>query len=140
MWETIDFVLNGFVFLLLGFQLPYILAGIHLHHLGRLVLLGLLFSGVVILLRFVWVYPGAMLSYAIRRRLLHQPEPLPSPKALFIVGWAGMRGVIALAAAISLPRMLDSGASFPRAQLDDLPYILRDFCDPCACKGSRCLR
>jgi monovalent cation/hydrogen antiporter len=112
-WEMIDFVLNGFVFLLLGFQLPYILAGIRTHHLGKLVLLGLLFSGVVILLRFVWVYPGAALSYAIRRRLLHQRETNPNPKALFIVGWAGMRGVVALAAAISLPRVLDSGDPFP---------------------------
>ncbi len=123
-WEMIDFVLNGFVFLLLGFQLPYILAGIHTHHLGKLVLLGLLFSGVVILLRFVWVYPGAMLAYAIRRHLLHQPEPLPNPKALFIVGWAGMRGVIALAAAISLPRMLDNGDSFPGRNL----MIFLTFC------------
>jgi CPA1 family monovalent cation:H+ antiporter len=112
-WEMIDFVLNGFVFLLLGFQLPYILAGIRTHHLGKLVLLGLLFSGVVILLRFIWVYPGAALSYAIRRRLLHQPETLPSPKALFVIGWTGMRGVVALAAAISLPKLLDSGAPFP---------------------------
>jgi len=112
-WETLDFILNGFVFLLLGFQLPYIQAGIHTHHLGKLVLLGLLFSGVVILLRFVWVYPGAAISYAIRRRILHQPETLPSPKALFILGWTGMRGVVALAAAISLPKLLDSGAAFP---------------------------
>jgi monovalent cation/hydrogen antiporter len=112
-WEMIDFVLNGFVFLLLGFQLPYIQAGIHTHHLGKLVLLGLLFSGVVILLRFVWVYPGAAISYAIRRRILHQPETLPNPKALFILGWTGMRGVVALAAAISLPKLLDSGAAFP---------------------------
>ncbi|MGC2333738.1 MAG: Na+/H+ antiporter [Candidatus Acidiferrales bacterium] len=112
-WETLEFILNGFVFLLLGFQLPYIQAGIRTHHLGKLVLLGLLFSGVVILLRFVWVYPGAAISYAIRRRLLHQPESLPNPRALFIVGWTGMRGVVALAAAISLPKLLDSGAAFP---------------------------
>jgi monovalent cation/hydrogen antiporter len=116
-WEMIDFVLNGFVFLLLGFQLPYILSGIHTHHLGRLVLLGLLFSGVVILLRFVWVYPGAALSYAIRRRLLHQPERLPNPRVLFIIGWTGMRGVVALAAAISLPKLLDTGAPFPGRNL-----------------------
>jgi len=112
-WETLVFILNGFVFLLLGFQLPYIRADIHTHHLGKLVLLGMLFSGVVILLRLVWVYPGAAISYAIRRRILHQPETLPKPKALFIIGWTGMRGVVALAAAISLPKLLDSGAAFP---------------------------
>jgi len=123
-WEMIDFVLNGFVFLLLGFQLPYILADIHTHHLGKLVLLGLLFSGVVILLRFLWVYPGAAISYAIRRRLLHQPEALPNPRALFIVGWTGMRGVVALAAAISLPKLLDNGAPFPQRNM----MIVLTFC------------
>lgn len=123
-WEMIDFVLNGFVFLLLGFQLPYILAGIRTHHLGKLVLLGLLFSAVVILLRFVWVYPGAALSYAIRRRLLHQRETLPNSKALFIVSWTGMRGVVALAAAISLPRILDNGDPFPGRNL----MIFLTFC------------
>jgi CPA1 family monovalent cation:H+ antiporter len=76
-------------------------------------LLGLLFSGVVILLRLIWIYPGAALSYYIRRRVLHQRENLPASKAIFIVGWTGMRGVVALAAALSLPEMLASGAPFP---------------------------
>lgn len=112
-WETLTFVLNGFVFLLIGFQLPYILSGISTHRLGGLLLLGLLFSGVVILLRLMWIYPGAVLSYFIRRRLQHQPERVPNLKSLFIVGWTGMRGVVALAAAISLPEMLDNGDPFP---------------------------
>jgi CPA1 family monovalent cation:H+ antiporter len=101
------------VFLLIGFQLPYILSGIRTHRLGGLLLLGLLFSGVVILLRLMWIYPGAALSYFIRRRLQHQPERVPDLKSLFIVGWTGMRGVVALAAAISLPEMLDNGDPFP---------------------------
>jgi CPA1 family monovalent cation:H+ antiporter len=112
-WDTLTFVLNGLVFLLIGFQLPYILAGIRTHHLGGLLLLGALFSSVVILLRVIWVYPGAWFSNLVRRRLLHQPEPLASPKVLFIVGWTGMRGVVALAAAISLPEILQSGDPFP---------------------------
>jgi len=112
-WDTLTFVLNGFVFLLIGFQLPYILSGIRTHHLGGLLLLGALFSSVVIFLRLLWIYPGAWLSNLIRRRLLHQPEALASPKALFIVGWTGMRGVVALAAAISLPETLASGTPFP---------------------------
>jgi Na+/H+ antiporter len=112
-WDTLTFVLNGFVFLLIGFQLPYILAGIRTYPLGKLLALGALLSGVVILLRLIWVYPGGWLSNLIRRRLLHQPEPRPSPKAQFVVGWTGMRGVVALAAAISLPEMLHSGAPFP---------------------------
>ena len=112
-WDTLTFILNGFVFLLIGFQLPYILSGIRTHRFGELVLLGLLFSGVVILIRLIWIYPGAAISYFIRRRLLHQPEEMPNGRAIFIVGWTGMRGVVALAAAISLPMVLNSGEPFP---------------------------
>src|SRR5579862_1280952 len=109
-WDTLTFVLNGFVFILIGFQLPYILAGIRQYSMHQLLILGLAFSAVVILLRLVWVYPGAWLSYFIRRHFLHQEqENTPSPGAIFIVGWNGMRGVVALAAAISLPEMLADG-------------------------------
>jgi len=116
-WETLTFILNGFVFLLIGFQLPYVLYDIRNHGLGGLLLLGLLFSGVVILLRFIWVYPGAAISFFIRRRIFKQVETLPRPKALFVIGWSGMRGVVALAAAISLPRILNSGKPFPERNL-----------------------
>jgi len=123
-WDTLTFVLNGFVFILIGFQLPYILAGIRGYSFRQLFLLGLLFSGVVILLRFIWVYPGAWTSYFLRRRFVHQNEPNPAAKAIFVVGWTGMRGVIALAAAISLPELLDSGAEFPQRNV----MIFLTFC------------
>jgi CPA1 family monovalent cation:H+ antiporter len=123
-WDTLTFVLNGFVFLLIGFQLPYILSGIRTHHFGELLLLGALFSVVVIVLRLVWVYPGAWLSNLIRRRLLHQAEPFPSWRPIFIIGWTGMRGVVALAAALSLPEMLESEASFPERNV----MIFLTFC------------
>ena len=123
-WDTLTFVLNGFVFILIGFQLPYILAGIRGYSFRQLFWLGLLFSMVVILLRFLWVYPGAWTSYFIRRRFVHQNEPNPSARAIFVVGWTGMRGVVALAAAISLPEMLESGAEFPQRNM----MIFLTFC------------
>lgn len=113
-WDTLTFILNGFVFILIGLQLPYVLAGIPAMSMSRLVTLGLLFSVAVVLLRFMWVYPGAYLANFIRRRLLHQPEPFPNPRSIFLVGWTGMRGVIALAAAISLPQLLADGSPFPQ--------------------------
>jgi len=116
-WETLTFVLNGFVFLLIGFQLRYILSEIRTLRLGELLMLGLVFSGVVVLLRLIWVYPGAAFSYYIRQHFFHQPEPCPSKREIFIVGWTGMRGVVALAAAMSLPRELESGAPFPERSL-----------------------
>jgi hypothetical protein len=123
-WDTLTFVLNGFVFILIGFQLPYILADIRGYSFRQLFWLGLLFSGVVILLRFIWVYPGARVSYFLRRRIGHQNEPYPSARAIFVLGWTGMRGVVALAAAISLPEMLESGAEFPQRNV----MIFLTFC------------
>jgi monovalent cation/hydrogen antiporter len=113
-WDTLTFILNGFVFILIGLQLPYILANIPAKSAWKLLERGLLFSAVVVLLRFLWVYPGAWLANLIRRRLLHQPEPFPKPRSVFLVGWTGMRGVIALAAAISLPKFLENGSPFPQ--------------------------
>ncbi len=116
-WNILTFVLNGFVFILLGLQLPYILEDIQGYTMGRLVVLGGEFSLVVILLRLIWVYPGAWVSNFIRRRLLHQDEPFPDPRGVFVVGWSGMRGVLALAAAISLPEYLNNGSPFPQRAL-----------------------
>jgi monovalent cation/hydrogen antiporter len=116
-WETLTFVLNGFVFILIGLQLPWILGGISAVSVGRLLMACMLFSGVLILVRMIWMYPGAWLANVIRRRLLHQEEAMPNPRAIFVVGWTGMRGVVALAAVIGLPQFLDDGTPFPGRNL-----------------------
>jgi monovalent cation/hydrogen antiporter len=53
----------------------------------------------------------------LRRRLLGQKENTPPVRNLFVVGWTGMRGVVALAAAIGLPRALSDGTPFPQRDL-----------------------
>jgi len=116
-WNTLTFVLNGVVFILIGLQLPNILGRIQNLSLKELLLRGAIVSTAVILLRLIWIYPGAFFSYLIRRRLLGQPEPTPGARGLFIAGWTGMRGVVALAAAISLPMTLSSGTPFPQRDL-----------------------
>jgi Na+/H+ antiporter len=113
-WETFTFVLNGIVFILIGLQLPYILQDIPTISLGRLIVHGLELGAIVVLLRFMWLYPGALFSKWIRTYLQHQHEPMTSPRAIFALGWAGMRGVVALAAAISLPETLKDGNPFPQ--------------------------
>jgi monovalent cation/hydrogen antiporter len=65
----------------------------------------------------VWMYPGAALAYFIRKRLLHQDAQLPGARQIFVIGWTGMRGVLALAAALSLPVVLANGAPFPQRNL-----------------------
>jgi len=116
-WQALDFVLNGLVFLLIGLQLPYILPGIKGYGTGTLIIDGLLFSLLLIALRLIWVFPGAAVSLYIRRKLLHQHVPTPNPKAVFIIGWTGMRGVVSLAAALSLPYTLSNGEPFAQRNL-----------------------
>jgi Na+/H+ antiporter len=110
-WETIVFLLNGFVFIVIGLQLPRIL------HANRELLTGAFMSAIVIcatviLVRFAWVIPATYLSRLLRseRRVR---DPTPSWQHIAIVGWAGMRGVVSLAAAFALPLALPTGGRFP---------------------------
>jgi monovalent cation/hydrogen antiporter len=116
-WNVLTFILNGFVFVLIGLQLPIVREGIKSYSTGTLLLLGTLFSALVIVLRLLWVFPGAMLAYWIRRRFQHQKEGRPQVRQIFVTGWTGMRGVIALAAALSLPQELADGSPFPQRNL-----------------------
>ena len=67
-WDALDFILNGLVFVLIGLQLPYVLAGIHDYSQGTLILYGALFSALVIALR---------IDLGISRRLYGLPDSYP---------------------------------------------------------------
>jgi monovalent cation/hydrogen antiporter len=116
-WDSLTFILNGLVFIFIGLQLPYVLEGALDHNLRELLMYGAFFSAFLIMLRLIWMFPGARLSYFIRRRVLHQRERLPPARQIFIVGWTGMRGVISLAAAIALPHTLANGEPFEQRHL-----------------------
>ncbi len=109
-WSALTFVLNGIVFVLIGLQLPYVVAEIP--GVGRVQLIeyGVGFSAVMILIRVVWVFGETYGAYALQRWGFGEPATLPEPKSVFIIGWSGMRGVLSLAAAISLPYTLPGGA------------------------------
>lgn len=123
-WNTLDFLLNGVVFILIGLQLPFILGGIRGISHRELFFDAAILTGAVIALRLLWMYPGAWLAYFIRTRLLKQNYGPPKARAIFVLGWTGMRGVLALAAAISLPRALDNGSPFPQREV----IIFLTFC------------
>ena len=116
-WDSLTFILNGFVFLLIGLQLPYVLNAIGDYRPGTLVMYGAGFSLFLILLRLIWVYPGTFVANLIRKRILHQKDNKPSVRAIFVVGWTGMRGVISLAAAIALPQVLANGEPFTQRNM-----------------------
>ncbi|MGB6692083.1 MAG: Na+/H+ antiporter [Terracidiphilus sp.] len=122
-WNTLDFMLNGLVFILIGFQLPHILAGIRNLSLPALLAYGALLAVVLIALRLTWVFAESWIARVIRP-LVKNPAPLVPAKETFIVGWTGMRGVIALAAAFSLPEALNDNSAFPQRDV----LIFLTFC------------
>jgi CPA1 family monovalent cation:H+ antiporter len=110
-WDTLDFLLNAVLFLLLGLQLPVVLAEASDHNLGRLLAIGLAIGLLAIALRMGWMFAGALLA---RRRAMRAPddEPAPPMNVIALVGWSGMRGVLSLATALAVPRVTASGAPF----------------------------
>jgi monovalent cation/hydrogen antiporter len=116
-WQALNFVLNGLVFVLVGLQLPAIRDAVQGYGLKTLLLGGSLFTTLVVLLRLVWGFPSARISWLIRTRLLHHDEKKPRFREIFVTGWTGMRGVVSLAAALALPVLLADGSLFPHRNL-----------------------
>jgi CPA1 family monovalent cation:H+ antiporter len=83
---------------------------------GELVVLAASVSLAVILVRVAWVFPGTYLPRWLSPRI-RATEPRPSPRVVLVVAWAGMRGVVSLAAVLALPLTVESGAAFPGRDL-----------------------
>jgi monovalent cation/hydrogen antiporter len=116
-WDALTFVLNGIVFVIIGLQLPYVIEQIG--GLSRVVLLeyGVGFSAAIIALRMAWVYGETYIAYIVRCRVQKVEVKRPDPRGLFVIGWGGMRGVLSLAAAVSLPYALPGGGKFPQRSM-----------------------
>jgi Na+/H+ antiporter len=114
-WATLVMILNGLVFILIGLELPVIISGLEGYSLGEACLYGLIVSATVIALRIIWIYTATY----VPRWLSSKSRRTPSPgwKGPLIMGWAGMRGVVSLAAALSIPVTTASGIDFPYRNL-----------------------
>lgn len=124
-WKAVQLILESFAFLLIGLQLPTVVGELAGIRASTLAVASVAVLATVIVVRLVWVYAFAylprMLSTSIRER---EPRK-PTPAEVFIVAWAGMRGVVSLAAAFAVPMTTSSGAPFPgRAQLVFLTFVV----------------
>lgn len=115
-WELAVFLLNGFCFVLIGLELPRLRDGLERYDPQMLAMLGASVSVAVIAVRLIWVYPGAYLPRWLSRRI-REREARPRLREVLVVGWCGMRGVVSLAAALSIPVTLPDGAPFPGRDL-----------------------
>ena len=113
-WDVIVFILNGLIFILIGLQLKTIMEGISSYSTGHLIFYGILISAVVIITRFMYMLPTALLPRYLSKKIRKEPF---DKRYMFIVGWTGIRGVISLAAALSLPILLPDGSAFPARSL-----------------------
>jgi len=111
-WEMIMFLLNGFVFIVIGLQLPTILRGLSIKSLSGPIISAIVISGAVILVRFAWTIPTVYLDRLFRSKSRARDRILPW-QYIAVFGWAGMRGVVSLAAAFALPISLSDGRPFP---------------------------
>ena len=134
-WEMLEFVLNALVFLLLGFQLPAIISGAldhSLHDVGDYEFLRLLgyvaaISIALLISRFVWIWLASATGRGLSRlmaALKRQPHPSSAGdtgrvpfKLMLAATLAGIRGTITLAAALSLPHLMNDGTDFPAREL-----------------------
>lgn len=115
-WNTIGFVLNGVVFLLIGLQLPAITSELQEVTLGEAIWYGLLICIILILTRLCCTL-GAAAFTRVASRFIKVADRRPGWRIPVVFGWAGMRGVVSLAAALSIPVMIQEGQPFPHRNL-----------------------
>lgn len=116
-WDTIIFILNGVIFIVIGLQLPVIMEKLDAYPLQTLLWYGTMISVVAIIARILWVYPEAYIPRWLGRKgvdVSHTP----------IIAWSGMRGIVSLAAALALPIVMSNNQVFPNRDL----IIFLTFC------------
>ncbi len=111
-WETLIFILNGTIFLLIGLNLPVVVRGLQDISVGQAVGYGLIISVLLIVIRVIWTFTMAHLPRWLFKSI-REKESSPGWKGPFVVSFAAMRGVVSLAAALSIPYLLPSHEPFP---------------------------
>jgi monovalent cation/hydrogen antiporter len=115
-WESLCFVLNGLVFLIIGLDLPQITSGLEGISISTAIGYGVLITAVLMVGRILSAY-GAVIVTLIARNFITVAERNPGFRTPILLGWSGMRGVVSLAAALSIPVYLADGTPFPHRNL-----------------------
>ncbi len=114
-WDLVTWAIESLVFLLTGLQAKHLAAGLTGEGWHRLLLAGLLVSLTIVVVRFIWVFPATylprFLSPSLRKR-----DPYPGWQPVFLIGYTGLRGVVSLAAALSIP-LVAGDKPFPERDL-----------------------
>ena len=121
-WDTVIFIMNGLVFILIGLQLPYILNSIQIPTF-LIIKYGLIISLAVIAGRIIWVYPFTYTPKWLGKNVSPEDRQANN-KMIPVIAWSGMRGVVSMAAALALPLTIQGDIPFPNRDL----IIFLTFC------------
>ncbi|MDB5201271.1 MAG: Na+/H+ antiporter [Ferruginibacter sp.] len=116
-WESFCFILNGLVFMLIGLALPSITAGLGDVSISSAIGYGLLVTLVLIIGRVLSAYGAVIVTLIARNFITVADSRNPGWRGPLLLAWSGMRGVVSLAAALSIPVQLADGTPFPHRNL-----------------------
>jgi CPA1 family monovalent cation:H+ antiporter len=115
-WSALVFLLNGLVFMLIGLELPVIVGSLGETSLSAAIKYGVIITLVLVVSRLLSTFGAGIFTIFISRYIKTE-DNAPGWKAPLIIGWSGMRGVVSLAAALSIPVYMDNGEVFPHRSL-----------------------
>ncbi|HEV3086499.1 MAG TPA: Na+/H+ antiporter [Candidatus Elarobacter sp.] len=116
-WNLLFFVFNGAAFVLIGLQLPSIVRALAAYSLLTVIGWSLAIALIVVLVRYAWVFPAAFGRRRLFPQIRRREGPDPTWQQIFVLGTAGMRGIVSLAAALGLPETIAPGIPFPQRNL-----------------------
>ena len=115
-WDFLTYLIEGMVFLITGLQARTLLPSIRHYTLAEIAIAALVVCAVVIITRFIWMFPATYLPRwlfpALRRR-----DPYPPWQHPFLLAFTGIRGIVSLAAALAIPFTVADGSPFPHRDL-----------------------
>lgn len=111
-WDLVIYLIEGLVFLFTGLQLRLVVERITASEVPDLLVAAAVTTTVVIVARFLWVFPAVYAPRWLSRSLARR-DPSPPWRAPFVVAFTGVRGVVSLAAALALPMTTAAGTAFP---------------------------
>jgi CPA1 family monovalent cation:H+ antiporter len=115
-WDFLIYVVEGMVFLLTGLQARTLIAGIKNYSVTELATSAAVVSIVVVLTRFIWMYPATYLPRWFFPSIARN-DPAPPWQWPFILAFTGVRGIVSLAAALAIPLTTGAGEPFPDRDL-----------------------
>jgi len=115
-WEVLVYLLEGLVFLVTGLQARALADSLRSYTPTDLVTSSVVVCLVIILARFIWVFPATYVPRWLSRSLARR-DPSPPWQYPFMLGFTGVRGIVSLAAALAIPFVTSSGEPFPDRDL-----------------------